>query len=56
MSDIFSLAGDVGIYFVPTALQFLSFCRQMGSKGEVHQKLEVADTVVDFIKELSSLL
>ena len=56
VSDIFSLAGDVGIYFVPTALQFLSYRRQMGSKAEVHQKLEVADTVVDFIKEQSALL
>ena len=56
VSDIFSLAGDVGIYFVPTALQFLSFRRKMGSKAEVYQKLEVADTVVDFIKEQSALL
>ena len=56
VSDIFSLAGDVGVYFIPSALQFLSYRSHLGRKAETQQKIEVADEIVDFIEQQSRML
>ena len=53
VSDIFSLAGDVGVYFIPSALQFLSYRSHLGRKAETQQKIEVADEIVTFIEQQS---
>ena len=50
VSDIFSLAGNMAVYFIPTVLQFLSNRSQFGRKTEAQQKVEVASAIVHFIR------
>ena len=53
VSDIFSMAGNMAVYFIPTVLQFLSSQSQFGRKMDAQQKVDIATKIVDYIHEKS---
>ena len=56
VSDIFSFASSVAVSFIPSILQVLSYRSHFGRSAEVEQQLEVADAIVDYVKQQSDLL
>ena len=56
VSDIFTMAGNMAVYFIPTALQFLSSQGQFGRKTDAQQKIGIVNAVVDYIQMQSDAL
>lgn len=54
VSDIFSLAGNMAVYFVPSALQFLSSQSQFGRRMDTQQRMEVVAAIMDYVQVQSS--
>ena len=49
--DIFLVAGDLAVYFIPTALQILSSQRQFGGKNDAQQKTDIVAAVMDYVEK-----
>ena len=56
VSDIFEMAGNVAVYFIPTVLQFLSSQSQFGRKMDAQQRVDIATKIVDYIHEKSKAI
>ena len=56
VSDIFNVAGQLAIPFIPAALQFLSSQGQFGRKSEAQQKIDIVHAVVAYAQKKSDSL
>lgn len=56
VSDILSMAGNMAVYFIPTALQFLSSQGQFGRKNDAQQKIDIVAAIVNYIRMKSNTI
>lgn len=56
VSDIFTLAGNMAVYFIPTALQWLSSQGQFGRRNDAQQRIEIVTAITDYIQMQSNAL
>ena len=56
VSDIFTMAGNMAVYFIPTALQWLSSQGQFGRRNDAQQKIEIVTAITDYMQMQSNAL
>ena len=56
VSDIFNVAGQMAIPFIPAVLQFLSSQGQFGQKAEAQHKIDIVHAVVLYVQKKSDSL